>query len=175
MPSLKRREPSRGDTVDLLLECHARIRHFSALGVRLANAVAAPPSEVAETARQVRRYFEVALPLHVEDEEQSIAPRLVGINAALDDALAAMRDEHALAEPSLAQLVALCSRLGEAPSELGAVQAQLATTARNLTELFDAHLAAEEARIFPALRDHLDDAERTLITGEMRQRREVRA
>jgi iron-sulfur cluster repair protein YtfE (RIC family) len=170
--SLKRRELSSGDAVDLLLECHARIRHFSTLAVSLADVIAVPAVQVAETARQVRRYFELGLPLHVQDEEQSIAPRLQGILPELDDALAAMRGEHTLAEEPLAELVTLCSRLGEAPDELGVVQRRLATAAGHLTKLFDAHLSAEEARVFPALRCHLDEAARAGIADEMRERRQ---
>src|SRR5262245_25640445 len=70
------------DVVDRLLECHERIRNFCALACRLAEG---PPSEQArEAAAQLVRYFTVALPLHVADEEESIRPRLTTVAADVD-------------------------------------------------------------------------------------------
>ena len=66
----KRRGPVEEDAVGLLVACHARIRSFTATALRLSQAVGAEPSEVADVAGAVHRYFTVALPLHVEDEDR---------------------------------------------------------------------------------------------------------
>ena len=63
-----------GDAVDLLLECHARIRHFLALARRLGEARGESPTALSDTAAQVHRYFTLALPLHAQDEEEVILP-----------------------------------------------------------------------------------------------------
>jgi iron-sulfur cluster repair protein YtfE (RIC family) len=138
-----------GDVVDLFLECHARIRRFAALAVRL-PATDRPTAEIAETAAAIRRYFAEALPLHVADEEEEVAPRLAGRNDAVDRALATMAAEHREHEPSLARLLELCATVERDPDP--AHLADLAAVATDLATRFDAHLALEEAVIFPALR-----------------------
>src|SRR5512138_411206 len=61
------------DVVDLLDECHGRIRRFLAMARALANAPRdAALSEIVATASQVRRYFAEGFALHVEDEEIDI-------------------------------------------------------------------------------------------------------
>ena len=49
------KDPS--DVVDLLLECHERIRYFIALAVRLAKAENSSLDEIREAAARVIRYF----------------------------------------------------------------------------------------------------------------------
>jgi hypothetical protein len=66
------------DIVDLLLECHERIRSFIGLAGRLANCGPVSDTEVSDAAARVVRYFSESLPLHVADEEESILPRLLG-------------------------------------------------------------------------------------------------
>src|SRR5574341_1715069 len=85
---------ARSDAVDLLLECHQRIRSFLGLALRLGEAWAAEPAEVADAAARVHRYFALALPLHAQDEDQSIAPRLRGRDRAVDHELEIVAREH---------------------------------------------------------------------------------
>ena len=63
------------DLVSLLLECHHRIRGFSALGVELGTRADLPAADVVQGCERVERYFGEALPLHVADEEESLLPR----------------------------------------------------------------------------------------------------
>ena len=98
------------DVVDLLLECHTRIRLFTALAARLGGARGVSHGEIQDTAFRVRRYFSEALPLHVADEEDSIFPRLAGEdqNLELQAALNRMKQEHTAHEPLICSLVATC-------------------------------------------------------------------
>src|SRR4051812_25565021 len=82
------------DIVDILLECHERIRSFTGLARRLASTHGLSEEEVRDAAARVTRYFSEALPLHVADEEQSILPRLSGRSPELDAALNGMQREH---------------------------------------------------------------------------------
>src|SRR5512143_2894636 len=82
------------DAVELLLECHQRIRSFLGLAGRLAEAREEGAEAVAEAAFRVHGYFTLALPLHARDEEDSIAPRLSGREPALDAELGTMVREH---------------------------------------------------------------------------------
>ena len=64
------------DPVDLLLACHMRIRHFGQLASALPGAQEAGAADVIDAAQRLHRYFTVALPLHVADEDESVRPRL---------------------------------------------------------------------------------------------------
>jgi iron-sulfur cluster repair protein YtfE (RIC family) len=161
--------------VDLLLECHERIRFFLAMARRLAEARGAAPEEIAGTAGRVHRYFTQALPLHAEDEERSILPRLRGLDAEVDRELAAMEREHAEHEGPLGALVGACAALAEAPGRHAALAPDVGAATAELERHFDAHLAREERVIFPALRRLLSPDADAAIVGEIRARRGVTA
>jgi hemerythrin-like domain-containing protein len=161
------------DAVDLLLECHQRIRHFTQLAVALTRAAEAPAPEVATAAASVLRYFTEALPRHAADEDESIAPRLVAAEApaAVGLALDAMTREHATLHETLDELVprwrAVAAEPGRIAEEAGAMRP---LTAR-LAELWVAHLGPEESLIFPAVRRLLGADALDAIQREMRARR----
>jgi hypothetical protein len=159
--------------VDLLLECHDRIRSFLALALRIPGAVADDPALVAEAAGRVRRYFVEALPLHAQDEEQSILPRLRGADPAVDAALAAMAREHLEHERPLGSLVAECELLSRDPGRLRERAASVAGAARELDAHFAVHLRGEEEVVFPAVRRLLDPAADLAVVREIRRRRGV--
>ena len=139
------------DTVVAALEaCHERIRRFGGLAERVA-VEAATDAERAEAAAAVVRYFAVALPLHAADEDRSLAPRLVGRDAALDAALARMTADHAEHAAVLDPVVALCRQLAAAPATHAALAPTLAPAAAAMVAAFAAHLALEEAIVFPAV------------------------
>jgi hypothetical protein len=165
-----RREGSRpDDVVGALLDCHARIRAFTAIAQRIA-AGEGTQAEVAEAAARVERYFRVALPLHVADEELSLRPRLLaapvepGILAALD----AMSAEHGAIEALLAALLPRWAALSARPLDLAGLT--LAEDSADLGRRFDAHLEQEERVLFPAVREHLAAAW-PAIRSEMAARR----
>lgn len=154
--------------VQRLTECHARIRASIALAVRIAEQ-AGSPTEVREAARALYRYFTVALPLHIADEEDSVRPRLAGL-AGLPSrtALAVMTHEHGEVETLLASLVPAWQALADTPDP-GRAAATL-PWARELAAHLDEHLAAEEREVFPLI-DALPATEQAAIVGEMYARR----
>jgi len=160
-----------GDAVDLLLDCHARIRHFLALARRLGEARGESPEALAEAAGQVHRYFTLALPLHARDEEESIAPRLKGRDAALDAELVAMAREHREHQRPLGTLVAACAEVAGDPGRLAEVAGVLLRATAELEVHFTEHLAREEEVILPAVRRLLDAATDASVVKEMRGRR----
>lgn len=161
------------DVVDLLLDCHTRIRSFSRLALRIAEAEGAPAEEVVQAAARVRRYFSVALPFHVADEEESILPRLMGKDAAVDAALRRMEDEHEGHVEPLRRLLAIAAALVEDPGALETHRAELGKVAGALVADFDRHLESEEAVVFPAVRRLLDPEELEAVFDEVRQRRKA--
>jgi len=167
------RRPAPRDVVDLLLECHGRIRLHTDLARRLSTARDLPPAEIREVAAAVRRYFAEALPLHVQDEEEEVTSRLSGKDPAVDQALARMSAEHADHEPSVARLIAICEHLERDPAFLGDVAGDLAALAAGLEARFAAHLELEERVIFSALR-RLPEADRRALLTAVRARRATR-
>jgi hemerythrin-like domain-containing protein len=157
--------------VGMLLECHQRIRTFSAMACRLADAKEASDEEVSDAARAVVRYFSEALPLHVEDEEQTLLPRLRGKDAAVDEALDRMSVEHTAHEPALSSLLTICERLVTAPAELPALRDELGSSATALEAELGAHLDHEEATILPAVERWLSADEQAAMIAELRTRR----
>lgn len=167
--SIGRRQETE-DLLDLLMACHARIRAFSALAVALGERPALTPEEVVDACDRVSRYFSEALPLHARDEEESILPRLLGRDPALDAALARMRDEHGEHRGPLQELIARCVTVRASPTDVS-LRAALAPVARDLRAQFDAHLASEESVVFPAVRARLTEDERRAVVAELRARR----
>ncbi len=160
------------DAVELLVECHGRIRKFLGFARALADKPEAPASEVRAVAGQIRRYFSVALPLHIADEEELITPRLATANDAVARALATMHGDHAAHAAEIARLVALCSELEREPARLAQRAGELHASAVQCTADLEPHLELEERVVFPALR-HLPATQRDEIRHGMRARREL--
>lgn len=90
--------PSIDDPIALLLACHDKVRRFSTLAVRLRDHldVHAPDEQAQEAARSVLRYFNVAAPLHHDDEEQDLFPALRSLGLpVLNQAMDQLDAEHA--------------------------------------------------------------------------------
>jgi iron-sulfur cluster repair protein YtfE (RIC family) len=162
-------EPS--DIVDLLKECHERIRTNINLAGRLATTEGISDTEVRDAAGRVARYFTEALPLHVADEEESILPRLQGKSAELDAALSEMHEEHTQHDPHVESLLNLCRSLRESPENLNELRPKLLASAVRLEQEFLSHLDKEEKVILPAIRQLSTPEERDVMLRELRARR----
>lgn len=161
--------------VGLLLECHARIRHFAALAVAIAEHEDPEATELVEAAGSVVRYLTEALPLHVADEEESLLPRLRGRDAELDEALQTMHEQHQGHGPVIERVVELCSALAQAPERHGELSLPLVGASVRLRGALWVHLASEEAHVLPAIDRLLSPEEQDAIESEMRGRRDPRA
>jgi hypothetical protein len=155
-----------------LLACHERIRQFSATARRLGDP-SISPADASEACRTVRRYFTVALPLHVEDEDRSLLPRLLAVRPPGDvkRALASMRAEHESIDHALREAVALWDRALANGGEWITERSRIGRIGARLEELFDAHLLLEETFIFPALDTLLAPEDKEAIVREIRARR----
>jgi hemerythrin-like domain-containing protein len=159
----------RRDVVDLLLDAHTEARHALALAEGLTGASATEACR--EAARAVVDYVDVLLPLHAEDEERTIAPKLRGRNPAVDRALDEASRHHRALQPAMARLRALCWLLSRDPTRLHAVRFELEQVVREARGHLDAHHALEESMVFPALKRVLYVDELEDIFDEMRTRR----
>jgi len=161
------------DAVDLLQDCHGRIRHFTAVAVRLCEVQNPAATEVKDAAAAVHRYYAVALPLHEEDENLSTYPRLFAavpeglLSRALDD----MVGQHAEIDALVAELLPRWGEVAEQPERLDELAAEVTPRVRRLQLLWQTHLALEEETIFPAMRQFLGADQLAAILHEMKQRR----
>lgn len=155
--------------VDLLIECHQRIRKFSRLARDCGCEQDIPANDIVEACLACQRYFTQALPLHVEDEERSILPRLA-VFPEVAPALETMRSQHAAHQPSIEQLLGCLEASGDDPANQRKRQ-QLHQVASNLVDEFEEHLCLEETLIFPAIDRSLSPDQQLAIIGELRARR----
>jgi hemerythrin-like domain-containing protein len=159
--------------VDLLVECHGRIRRFLEIAKRLAQSREPSIEIVRDTAGQVRRYFAEALPLHIADEDELVEQSLRGRSETVDVALDKMSTEHVHHAPLVDRLIEVSAMLEREPHRLEELAMELHDVATLLEAAFEPHLAREESIIFPALRT-LATSELDALKGGMRDRREGR-
>lgn len=169
LPSASASEPKEPTPVGLLLACHERIRHFTAVARRVAEAGKAPLDQIADAAADVHRYFTVALPLHEADETLSVEPRLsAAVPASASEQMLA---QHREIKTLLRQLVPLWDALCREPEELPAFSPRLFELSCQFERLCDVHLKLEEETVFPAI-NQLSAPEQDEILREMRERRQ---
>lgn len=159
--------------VELLQECHHRIRHFVQLSRTLAEAQDAPREQVAEAADHIFRYFSQSLPLHEADENETLFPRirnLAPLGSPLREAAKAMVEQHHAIEELVFELAAVCGALRHQPERLPGLASQLQHTSEALDQVFSAHLKMEERVIFPAIAQ-LPAEELQTMSSEMQRRR----
>ena len=165
------------DAVDMLLACHQRIRNFTGIAARLAEAAGAAPEAVANAAEAVHRYYSIALPLHEADENESVYPRLRGrlSDPAERASLQAMVDQHGPIDEVVARLLPRWNDLKSRPANLATCAADLRSDSSHLQDLWTEHLALEEEIVFPLIRARLTVEDLDEIHREMKQRRGVSA
>ncbi|MGM0577956.1 MAG: hemerythrin domain-containing protein [Myxococcota bacterium] len=170
-PGKSRTEESE-DALGMLMACHARMRRFVQMSRELAKAEGADPDEVARGARMLHRYFSEALPLHAQDEDVSIAPRLRDVvDEGVLRAIEAMEVEHRQVDSLLVDLVPLLDTLAEQPERLEDRRALLKELTSLLGDTLLHHISAEEAVVFPAMEEALSQQQLDEIVTEMRARR----
>jgi hypothetical protein len=156
------------EPLDLLLACHERIHRYLAG----AEAVVAFPDwrdpRAITTAKGCARYFRDALPLHAQDEDLSVAPRLrqLDLGSETQAALRQMTQEHDAIHAGCAAVVDALEDIVAGGPRSDALETALAPFAA----LLRAHVDAEERLIFGHL-ERLSVEERRAIVGELRGRR----
>jgi hemerythrin-like domain-containing protein len=160
------------DAVDLLVGCHQRIRHFTAVAIKLAHAYGATTEEIEQAAAAVHRYYSVSLPLHEADEDQTLQPRLRAVaGEPVRHALLVMGEQHQAIDELIERMLPLLVLARNNPDTLAEVGGEMCSITKALEEIFRAHLQMEEEVIFPAIRSVLSESAREEILHEMRERR----
>ncbi|MGZ3424198.1 MAG: hemerythrin domain-containing protein [Polyangiales bacterium] len=172
--------PLRGPSADVLdpvgffLACHVRIRNFTELACRIADARDVPPAELMEAARTVQWFFAMALPLHAEDEDVSLAPRLLEarVSPEVEHAIALQAAQHPIIESIGADIAEMARAVAQAPDTLSSVRRPLGNLAASLGTVWEVHLGLEERTLFPAMRE-LPRATNERILAECQARRKT--
>jgi hemerythrin-like domain-containing protein len=160
------------DAIDLLMSAHHRIRTFTGVAVRLLIVEGLGPKTVSEAANAVHRYFVDALPLHHQDEDESLMPRLKKHAAEnLAAALQTAHREHRKLDEVLARLLPAWQAIADDPQRLPAMAGALALDTLRFEQLWKHHLQLEEETIFPAARAVLPPDEMAKLLEEVRGRR----
>jgi hemerythrin-like domain-containing protein len=160
-----------GDAVRRLLDGHRGMRSCLALVRRIADGRLGTPQAVEEAAHRVERFFTRKFPLHVHDEEESVAPRLYGREPEVDAALEAMARDHGDQQRPLAVIVTVCKEIARVPAQLPRLAPYLREALDRVERLLARHFAREEGIVYPAIRRLLDESAEAQIVMEMAARR----
>ncbi len=161
------------DLLDAFIACHQRIRDFLTLAGRIAQQLQASEAEVIDAAQRVERYFTQAFPLHVADEELSLAPRLQNKTAELELALQTMHEQHESHGAALERMLSTLREVRASPANV-LLRRRLGVLVAQLEPELEAHLQLEESVLFPAARRWLSPTEQQQVQKELRERREQR-
>lgn len=161
--------PQQRDVVELLLQAHIEARQVVSMAESLSGGSATCGAQ--ETATTIADHVEWMLPLHCDDEDQSVAPRLMGRHRVVDDALGKMKLQHLSLDAPMARVRMLCMILSRDISRLHALRFELGAAVKDLRERLAEHHALEESIVFPALKRLLYVDELESIGMEMRARR----
>lgn len=165
------RDPN--EAIDLLVDCHARIRRFTEIAQRLATVPHAPDAQVVDAAASLRRYFEQAFPLHVIDEDISLLPRLKQLRLPSEVAVAiqVLELEHSEIEPLVEGMCLLWKDVERSPARLAELQPQMLEILDSLRPKLLTHLELEEAVVLPYARATLGAQALSEVAQQMRHRR----
>lgn len=158
----------------LLRGCHARIERMDALLLRLIDHVRATraDAEAQQAASKVLRYFDLAAPLHHEDEELHVFPLLrqqgrEGLAAQLDR----LEADHRALAALWAELRVWLLQVQAAAAQ--PADARITDAAAQFSALHAAHIALENTHIFPAAQACMNAAQLAAMGQDMAARRGV--
>ncbi len=160
--------PGFDDPLGLLAACHERIAGHCAALTRLAAHVRAHGGdrEAREAASRIYHYFAQAGRLHHQDEEQDLVPLVARHDDTVLSANATrLMAEHRVLERAYAPLEALLGALPAGPCEL---------PIEPYVGLMRAHMAIENAWLFPRARELLKPQEIAALGRAMAARRGVK-
>jgi hemerythrin-like domain-containing protein len=170
-------ESSFSDPLGLLSDCHRRIEKFLAQMIHITEtARGGPLDEIQSEALAVAlRYFTKAAPLHTQDEETSLFPRMrasgdQGAREALA-ALDALESDHREADILHAEVDRLGNLWLRQGDLLPADAGRLIKLLRALQTLYTHHIAVEDTRVFPLAGKLLESPALDQVGREMAVRR----
>lgn len=158
---------------EMLAACHDRVRRSLALLGRLVEHIDAHghDSQSRSAAADVLRYFDLAAPLHHQDEERHVFPLLADSgDAALMAAVATLRSDHARMETLWAGLRTVLTGWAR-PNSTDTIDAPVRQQVQAFERVYTAHLQTEEGLVLPAARARIGATGLAAMSADMEQRR----
>ncbi len=160
---------------EMLEACHERVERMLDLLTRLRKHVAKNgcDAQAAAAAVDVMRYFDLAAPLHHQDEELHVFPAVLAIcNDPLDLLVFRLRQEHLEMESLWGRVRLALARVAQkdAPTQVLFSQAEQ-TDMGEFVAIYKDHIRSEEDLVFPEARRVLNPEQIEAISKEMMRRR----
>ena len=164
---------------EMLATCHDRVRRMLALQAKLQQHLLDKGCDepARQAARDVMRYFDIAAPLHHQDEELHVFPPLLaGPDAALRELVRRLQQDHRQMEVGwTAARRALQAVADSAESGWTAFTDTQTATLKQFAALYRQHLEDEDCVAYPAAQAALSPVAVQAMSEDMMQRRGVHA
>ena len=162
---------------EMLHACHERVQRTLALMARLQQHLhdVGCDDNARQAARDVLRYFDVAAPLHHQDEELHVFPPLMlGADAALRSVVRQLMQDHRAMETGWAQARTVLQTIVEDTSGTLTLSPQQTQVLDAFAALYGQHIVHEEGLAYPAAQALLPGAAVQAMAEDMMARRGVR-
>jgi hemerythrin-like domain-containing protein len=160
---------------DMLGACHERVERMLGLLAKLQHHVLVRgwDDSVAGAARDVMRYFDLAAPLHHEDEERHVFPALLaGDDMALRQVVQGLQRDHRQMETAWAQARQVLAGVVQPPPPGWAhFSPQETVMLGAFGRLYDRHLREEDGLVYPAAQAALGPQALQAMSADMMRRR----
>ncbi|MEW6681994.1 MAG: hemerythrin domain-containing protein [Nitrospirota bacterium] len=165
------------DPLGLLSDCHRRIEHFLGLLITVTAQArgGALTGEQRDALVAAGRYFREAAPLHKEDEERSLFPRMRAsrdrrVRAALAT-LEELVEDHVVLDRGHVEVDTLIDRWMDDGSLPSNEVRRLVAVLQELRAIYERHIAIEDHDVFPLAGGTLDQGTIAVVGREMAARR----
>lgn len=164
---------------DMLAACHERVERMLALLARLQQhlPVHGRDDPARQAARDVMRYFDLAAPLHHQDEELHVFPPLLaGPDAGLRSLVERLVQDHRAMENAWPGARRVLHEIAEGPVAGWTTLTAAQTAALDrFAGVYERHLADEDRLAYPAAQAVLTPQALQAMSQDMMERRGVRA
>jgi hemerythrin-like domain-containing protein len=164
---------------EMLQACHERVDRMLTLLAKLQRHLAHTGCDDAarRAAGDLLRYFDVAAPLHHQDEELHVFPALMALpNPALHTLVQGLLQDHRAMEaawPAARQVLQQVAEGPPGPFGPAALPAASAAQLAAFAGLYQAHMQAEDEQAYPAAEQALSAKAQQAMSADMMQRRGV--
>lgn len=162
---------------EMLASCHDRVERMLALQAKLQQHLLEKGCDepARQAARDVMRYFDIAAPLHHQDEELHVFPPLqAGPDAGLRQLVQRLVQEHRLMEVAWLEARRTLLAIAESPeSGWTPLTAAQADALNQFALMYRHHLDDEDGMVYPAAQATLSPAAVLAMSEDMMQRRGV--